>query len=252
MLVHGAGNTGDVMWYRTHELLADVADTVSFDLRGHGRGFRSDTAPSLDQLVDDVVAVAERLQLERPALVGYSLGGVVAVAAAGARPERFGGLVAAGTPIAAPAGRWLLGLFSARSVAVGALDLGTGVGGYARFLRSAAEADPVLRPHAAWLAGEVSRTDGAYLHRLFRSMAGFDLTATAARVTCPAAVVVTSRDETVDPAGQRRLADALAVGRGAGDPVAAMEVDAGHGAPLIEADIFDPALRAAVVAVLSP
>lgn len=251
VLVHGAGNTGDIMWFRTHELLADVADTVSFDLRGHGRGFRSDTPPSLDQLVDDVVAVSDRLELERPTLVGYSLGGVIAVAAAGARPDRFGGLVAAGTPIDAPVGRLLLGLFSARSVAVGALDLGTGVTGYARFLRTAAEADPLLRPHAAWLAGEASRTDPAYLHRLFRSMAGFDLTAMAARVTCAASVVVTNDDETVDPAGQRRLAAALEAGGRKDRGVPMFKVDAGHGAPIIAPGLFDPALRAAVGAVLN-
>lgn len=251
VLVHGAGNTGDTMWFRTHALLADVADTVSFDLRGHGRGFRSDTPPSLEQLIDDVVAIADRLELDHPALVGYSLGGVVAVAAAGGRPERFGGLVAAGTPIAAPAGRLLLGLFSARSVAVGVLDLGTGVAGYPRFLRAAAEADPVLRPHAAWLAGEASRTDPAYLHRLFREMAGFDLTDAAARASCPTVVVVTALDETVDPAGQRRLAAALEAGREPDDPVPVMEVEAGHGAPIIDAARFDPVLRTAVREVLS-
>ena len=250
VLIHGAGNTGDTMWFRTHALLADVADTVSFDLRGHGRGLRSDAPPSLEQLVDDVVAIADQLELDRPALVGYSLGGVVAVAAAGARPERFGGLVAAGTPISAPAGRLLVWLFSARSVAVGAVDLGTGVAGYPRFLRAAAEADPGLRPHAAWLAAEASRTDPAYLHRLFRDMAGFDLTDAAARTSCPAVVIVTAGDETVDPAGQRRLAAALAAGREPDDPVRVMEVEAGHGAPIIDASRFDPVLRRAALEVL--
>ncbi len=152
--------------------------------------------------------------------------------------------------MAAPVGRLLLGLFSARSMAVGALDLGTGVSGYTRFLRTAAEADPLLRPHAAWLAGEASRTDGAYLHRLFRSIAGFDLTAAAGRTTCPAVVVVTGRDETVDPDEQRRLASALAAERGPEAGVPIMEVDAGHGAPITEPDRFDPVLRAAVLSVL--
>ncbi|MFA9565100.1 MAG: alpha/beta fold hydrolase [Acidimicrobiales bacterium] len=201
---------------------------------------------NIDLLVEDLVAVADRLEIAAPVLVGFSLGGVVAVASAAARPDRFGGLVAAGTPIGAPGGRFLVGLFSARSIAVGAIDLGAGVGGYARFLRTVAEDDPVLRPHAAWLAAEAGRTDPAYLHRLFRSMAGFDLTDVASRVRCPAAVVVTTEDETVDPDSQRRLAAAL----GDGGLVSVHEVAGGHGAPIIQPERFDPVLRAAVVSVL--
>ncbi len=248
VLIHGAGNTGDTTWFRAHGQLSDTADTVSFDLRGHGRGFRSDTAPSLEQLVDDLLAVVDRLELDRPTLVGYSLGGVVAVAAAGAEPHRFGGLVAAGTPISAPVGRALLGLFTIRSAMAGALDIGTGVGGYARFLRDAAEADPSLARHAAWLAAEACRTDPAYLHRLFRTMAGFDLTPEARQVRCPAAVVVTGRDETVDPSGQRRLAAALRTG--AAPSVSIHEFDGGHGAPILDAARFDPVLHSAIAEVV--
>ncbi len=82
-------------------------------------------------------------------------------------------------------------------------------------------------------------------------MAGFDLTETAARTSCPAVVVVTARDETVDPDGQRRLAAALQAGREPDDPVPVIEVEAGHGAPLIDAARFDPVLRRAVLAVLN-
>jgi pimeloyl-ACP methyl ester carboxylesterase len=96
------------------------------------------------------------------------------------------------------------------------------------------------------LVAEASRTDPAYLHRLFRSMAGFDLSDAASRVRCPSAVVVTTEDETVDPDNQRRLAAAL----GVGGRVSVHEVAGDHGAPVFQPGRFDPVLRAAVLSVL--
>jgi pimeloyl-ACP methyl ester carboxylesterase len=63
---------------------------IAFDLRGHGRSAApsGDGAFTLEALAGDVAAVADACGLERFALAGHSLGGGVALAYAGAHPER--------------------------------------------------------------------------------------------------------------------------------------------------------------------
>jgi pimeloyl-ACP methyl ester carboxylesterase len=68
---------------------------VAFDLRGHGRSAQPSGpgAFALEALAEDVAAVADGCGLERFALVGHSLGGGVALAYAGAHPERVARLL---------------------------------------------------------------------------------------------------------------------------------------------------------------
>jgi pimeloyl-ACP methyl ester carboxylesterase len=62
----------------------DDLDLVRYDRRGYGRSVGAGPAPSIDAQVDDLVAVLDA----RPAVVvGHSLGGVVALAAAEKHPE---------------------------------------------------------------------------------------------------------------------------------------------------------------------
>lgn len=90
-------------WYRAMHEIADRLATAgrpavlaAYDLRGHGAAANEPIA-SLDQLADDLVAVAQSLD-DRPAhVVGLSLGGAVAQAAALASPSSFASVVLAGT-----------------------------------------------------------------------------------------------------------------------------------------------------------
>ena len=67
---------------------------VALDLRGHGRSAPPpDGDYTIAALAADVVAVADRLGLERFVLVGHSLGGAVAAEVVGRNPERVAGLV---------------------------------------------------------------------------------------------------------------------------------------------------------------
>lgn len=80
------------------------------DQRGFGASPLGDDEPSLDRCADDVVALLDRLGLDRVVLGGSSMGGYVAMAMARRAPERLRGLVLVGTkagadPDAARAGR---------------------------------------------------------------------------------------------------------------------------------------------------
>ena len=67
-------------------------------VRNSGGGFRLVARP----LVEDLFAVADAAGLKRFHLVGESIGGTVALAAALARPERIATLPSATAPISAP------------------------------------------------------------------------------------------------------------------------------------------------------
>lgn len=84
VLVHGITENATT-WDPIVERLATSHRVVTLDLRGHGR---SGTADSYDlgAMAGDVVAVTNALALERPHLVGHSLGGAVVSAAGAALP----------------------------------------------------------------------------------------------------------------------------------------------------------------------
>ena len=81
ILVHGITESA-VTWDPLIPLLTSQRRVVALDLRGHGRSGTADRY-DLEAMAGDVVAVASHLELERPHLVGHSLGGAV-VSAVGA------------------------------------------------------------------------------------------------------------------------------------------------------------------------
>jgi len=69
---------------------------IAYDRRGFGR---SSAPPDLSREVDDLLALIEACGADRPALVGMSQGGRVALAFAARHPDRLGALVLQGTPL---------------------------------------------------------------------------------------------------------------------------------------------------------
>jgi 2-succinyl-6-hydroxy-2,4-cyclohexadiene-1-carboxylate synthase len=69
--------------------------TLAVDLPGHGRSVSPDgvAAYTMDATLADLVAVLDRQGVGRAHLLGYSMGGRVALALAVAQPERVGALV---------------------------------------------------------------------------------------------------------------------------------------------------------------
>ncbi|MER7012711.1 alpha/beta hydrolase [Saccharopolyspora sp. NPDC000359] len=75
VLLHGAG--GNLLaWRHFAPLLTTEHRVISLDLRGHGHS--GDGPWTWDDVLDDLDAVAAHLQLARPAVVGHSLGGMIA------------------------------------------------------------------------------------------------------------------------------------------------------------------------------
>ena len=94
VLLHGF--TGCAANWQAHaEQFASQFTTVRIDLLGHG-GSDSPADPELYQMarcVEDLAAVFDHLGLEQAAVLGYSMGGRVALHLAAAYPERVGALI---------------------------------------------------------------------------------------------------------------------------------------------------------------
>ncbi|MDI3402347.1 alpha/beta fold hydrolase [Streptomyces cavernicola] len=92
VLLHGlAGHTGE--WDALARELSPHLRLIAYDQRGHGTSDRHPADVSRAAHVADVVAVAEQLGLDRPVLIGHSLGGHTAMLTAAAHPELVRALV---------------------------------------------------------------------------------------------------------------------------------------------------------------
>lgn len=93
VLLHSlAGNS--THWSNQLEHLRRTRRVVALDLRGHGRSERPRNGDyTIAGMAGDVAAVVDTLGLEMFVLVGHSMSGGVALAYAGAHPDRVAGLV---------------------------------------------------------------------------------------------------------------------------------------------------------------
>jgi pimeloyl-ACP methyl ester carboxylesterase len=84
VLVHGAANDGGVWTFWAARLAAEGWPTYVMYLRGHGMSDPMDLSrTSMGEYVDDVAQVVGQLR-QRPAIVGWSMGGLVAIMAGAA------------------------------------------------------------------------------------------------------------------------------------------------------------------------
>ncbi|KRB58824.1 alpha/beta hydrolase [Rhizobium sp. Root708] len=92
ILLHGGlGNAGN--WgYQVPALVAAGRQVVVIDSRGHGRSTRDERPYHYTQMADDVLAVMDRLELAKAALVGWSDGACTALILADKQPERASGV----------------------------------------------------------------------------------------------------------------------------------------------------------------
>jgi pimeloyl-ACP methyl ester carboxylesterase len=78
--------------------LATGREVIAVDLQGHGRTADIDRPLSVELMADDIAALIRRLRLEEADVIGYSLGGGVALQTAIRHPEVVRKLVLVSTP----------------------------------------------------------------------------------------------------------------------------------------------------------
>ncbi len=109
LLIHGLYSSADLNWRRPG-LVAALAKhhrVIALDLPGHGRSDRPQNEAAYGkQIVVDIIGLLGHLKIKQAHLVGYSLGGMVAVKLLATHPDRvlsavIGGMgwLRAGSPL---------------------------------------------------------------------------------------------------------------------------------------------------------
>jgi pimeloyl-ACP methyl ester carboxylesterase len=98
VMLHGGVNPSDMFGVPLARM-AESHEVLAIHLRGHGLSTDTDEPWSYEQMADDVVALLDALNIERIDVMGWSLGGGVALQTAIRHPERVGRLVVIGSSV---------------------------------------------------------------------------------------------------------------------------------------------------------
>lgn len=94
ILLHGGLGSGE-MFGPILPTLAEHRKVIAVDLQGHGRTADIERPIDIKLMADDIAALIDHLGLDKPDVVGYSLGGGVALFTAVKYPDRVRRLVTA-------------------------------------------------------------------------------------------------------------------------------------------------------------
>lgn len=238
LLLHGWMASADLNWIGTFRALAGRYHVLAVDLRGHGRGIRTSEEFTLEDCVDDVAGLLRQLGLRGVLVVGYSMGGLIALLLARDHPELVRGLVL----VASAAEIARTGLRRALRPYARLLSLAARSAAADRVLRRAGRSAPpwggILAEFAPWLTGELRRLHPADIGSAGRAIARFDARPWIHELRMPAASVITLRDRSVPAGKQRQAATAL--------DAQVVEVDGGHTVCVTAPEELGAAVRSAV------
>ncbi len=230
VLLHGIGS-GSGSWSYQLDALAGAYRLSAWDAPGYG-GSDPVSAPTADAYVDALAALLDALSIERPVLVGNSLGALMAAQFACRRPNRVRALV-----LADPAqGHARLTADERAERRSGRLDPFRTLGAEAY---AAERAPRLLGPHPSEAQRALVQRNLSQL-RLEGFAAAADLLADGdlltdvARLDHPAVVFCGAEDTTTPPEGARQVAVAFPGGR------QYVEIPAAGHLPHVEApDLFN-------------
>ena len=95
LMLHGGLGHSDV-WGNQIPAFAAKYRVIAVDSRGHGRSTRDDKPFGYDLMTDDVVALMDKLGIQKASIVGWSDGGIIGLDMAIRHPERLDKLFAFG------------------------------------------------------------------------------------------------------------------------------------------------------------
>jgi 3-oxoadipate enol-lactonase len=209
VLLHGWMASGGLNWFQTFESLGREFRVLAPDLRGHARGLRARRF-HLEDCADDVAALCHVLGANPVLAAGYSMGGPVAQLLWQRHPDLVAGLV-----LCATSDSFAFGMTERRAVqrVLGALAGGARVAESALQIPTGALRAVVgpRRPadFVQWATAELARHSIHMLAEAALSIATYRADAWMTEVDVPTAVVVTTRDRSVPPAVQLRMAESI-------------------------------------------
>jgi len=239
VLLHAIGCTGLLTWFPALAALNERYRVITFDQRWHGRGIASERF-LISDCADDTAAVIDELGLVEPIVAGFSMGSIVAQRLWRQHPDTVGGLVlAATTDHFRTTGSERL-FHAAMELTMGILHAVARSKVLTRASRAAGDLLQIEPTDMGqWALAEFRSTSPWAVGQAVASLGRFHSTPWLPQVDVPTGVIVTARDWVLPPERQRAVAAAI--------PGATVhEIDAGHAACVLEADVFVPAFVQAV------
>lgn len=99
LFCHGAGSNA-ATWWQQLPAFTQTHTCITMDIRCFGRSVAPLEEFSLENFVDDVIAILDREEVERFTLVGQSLGGMIGLKLALTHPDRLSAFIACDTSLA--------------------------------------------------------------------------------------------------------------------------------------------------------
>ncbi|MCD1259949.1 alpha/beta fold hydrolase [Paenibacillus athensensis] len=230
------------MWTYQTELLAQQYRVIVPDLPGMGRSGVPGELMSMERYADDVLALLDRLGVQRAVLGGFSMGGYLAFALLRKAPERFVGLLLANTRAEADAAAGRKGRMQ---MAAALYEHGAAAARDAMLPKLLAESTRRERPELAEeLAGIMGGMPAEGLVQASLAMAfRREAVSLLGELTLPTLVVAGEHDAIAPPDEMRAMAERI---RGAAFHVVA---GAAHLAPLEQPEAFNRLLAPFVAGI---
>jgi 3-oxoadipate enol-lactonase len=192
------------MWDPQVPALAERYRVVTYDTRGHGASPAPAGPYTLDDLVDDVLALLDRLGAQRAHVAGLSLGGMTALRLAAREPHRVHRLaVLCSSAKTEPQG------FLDRAAAARA----EGTASFAPTVASRWLTPPYAAAHpdlVTRLEAMIAGADDQGYAACAEVVADVDLREDLGRIAAPTLVVSGAEDPALPPEHQRAIADGIA------------------------------------------
>jgi 3-oxoadipate enol-lactonase len=192
------------MWDPQVPGLAERFRVITYDTRGHGLSPVPDGPYSIDDLVDDVVALLDRLGVERAHFAGLSLGGMTGMRLAAREPSRVEGLALLCTSAQlGPRDGWVERARVARTDGPGALAPIV-VGRW--FTPEFAAAEPAV---VARMESMIASQPGEGYAGCCEAIADMDLLADLPSISAPTLVISGWQDPATPPEHQQTIVDSI-------------------------------------------
>ncbi|MCV7279627.1 3-oxoadipate enol-lactonase [Mycolicibacterium flavescens] len=220
------------MWEPQLDALHQRYRVVRYDTRGHGASPVPHGPYSIDDLTDDLVALLDRLGIERAHVVGLSLGGMTAMRLAARHPERVDRMVLLCTGAALPpADAWTQRAATVR--AEGSASVAAAVVVDRWFTPAHLDARPEVRAaHERMVADTPAEGYAACCE----AIAELDLHQSLPQITAPTLCIAGADDPATPPAKLEEIAAGVA------DSTLLVVDDAAHLANVQQPGVITPAI----------
>jgi 3-oxoadipate enol-lactonase len=192
------------MWEPQVAAVGKLHRAIAYDLRGHGESLVGDGQYTIEQHVDDLIALLDHLNITTCVAVGHSMGGYVTLRALEREPGRFRGAVLCNTRSEADTNETKLKRFAA----VGAVKR-DGSAAYAESMVKVLFAPASLENQAAAVAGIRTTIASTSPLSIAGSLIGLasrtDTTTSLGAIRVPVLILVGEADVMTPPAASRSM-----------------------------------------------